>query len=190
MISGLPSSLSANGFPSLFKRFIGTAPLSDSSETCTWVVRPKPFPTGLSCGSLQAPPRSPGSRVWSFQTCVGSTTTQDQPGTCVDAPVRMAFRFDDSVGVPIAIFRSSIPSPSVPLFTLQRWLHSARCKTRGRVVRYSFLVRLLHPLSHAGLSRRTVNYFFGLTTTISPDRVLIVADQYPPLIGRVMRMSR
>jgi len=52
----------------------------------------------------------------------------------------MAFRFDDSVGVPIAIFRSSIPSPSVPLFTLQRWLRSARCKTRGRVVRYSFLV--------------------------------------------------
>jgi hypothetical protein len=34
-------------------------------------------------------------------------------------------------------------------------------KTRGRVVRYSLLVRLLHPLLHAGLSRRTVNYFFG-----------------------------
>jgi hypothetical protein len=126
-----------------------------------WAVRLSPSPTGLSCGSLQAPPRSPGSRAWSFQTCVGSTTTQDRPGTCVSAPVRIAFRFDDSVGVPIAIFRSSIPSPSVPVFTLQRWLHSARCKTRGRVVRYTFLVRLLHPLLHAGLSRRTVNYFFG-----------------------------
>ena len=28
-------------------------------------------------------------------------------------------------------------------------------KTRGRVVRYSFHVRLLHPLLHAGLARRT-----------------------------------
>lgn len=122
-------------------------------------MRLLPSPTGLSCGSLQAPPRSPGSRAWSFQTCVGSTTTQDRPGTRDCAPVRIAFRFDDSVGIPIAIFRSSIPSPSIPLFTLRRTLHSARRKTRGRVVRYSFLVRLLHPLLHAGLSRRTVNYF-------------------------------
>src|SRR5439155_19940111 len=29
------------------------------------------------------------------------------------------------------------------------------CKTRGRSDRYSFLVRLFHPLLHAGLSRRT-----------------------------------
>src|SRR4030081_3134208 len=30
-------------------------------------------------GSLQAPPRSPGSRAWSFQTCIGSATTQGRP---------------------------------------------------------------------------------------------------------------
>jgi hypothetical protein len=94
----------------------------------------------------------------------------------------MAFRFDDSVGVPIAIFRSSIPSPSVALFTLQRWLHNVRCKTRGRVVRYSFLVRLLHPLLHTGLSRRTVNYFFGWTTIISPGRVASIKDVTEELI--------
>jgi HTH-like domain len=40
-----------------------------------------------------------------------SRITRERPGTCVGAPVRMAFRFDDSVGVPIAIFRSSIPQP-------------------------------------------------------------------------------
>ena len=124
-----------------------------------WAVRLSPSPTGLSCGSFQAPPRSPGSRAWSFQTCVGSTTTQDWPGTRAIVPDHVAFRFDDSVGVPIAIFRSSIPSPSVPLFTLQWWLHSAHCKTRGRVDRYSFLVRISHPLLHAGLSRRTVKLF-------------------------------
>ena len=78
------------------------------------------------------------------------------------APCRAAFRFDDSVGVPIAVFRSSIPSPSVPLFTLHHAPRDALRKTRGRVDRYSLLVRLLHPLLHAGLSRRTVNYFYAV----------------------------
>ena len=68
----------------------------------------------------------------------------------------MAFRDLDSVGVLIASFRSSIPSPPIPLFTLRTALRDALRKTRGRVVRYSFLVGLLHSLLHAGLSRRTV----------------------------------
>jgi hypothetical protein len=38
------------------------------------------------------------------------------------------------------------------------------------VDRYSFLVRLFHPQLHAGLPRRTVNYFFWSTTIISPDQ--------------------
>src|ERR1700692_2781949 len=59
------------------------------------------------------------------------------------------------VGVLIASFRSSITQPTYPLFMLRLAPHGARRKTRGRVVRYSFLVRLFHPLLHAGLSRRT-----------------------------------
>ena len=43
----------------------------------------------------------------------------------------------------------------MPLFTLHCALHGAQRKIRGRVDRYSFLVRLFHPLLHAGLSRRT-----------------------------------
>src|ERR1035437_7140901 len=74
-------------------------------------------------------------------------------------PVMLPSSVADCVGALIANFRSSIPSPSVPLFTLHRTLHSVRCKTRGRVDRYSFLVRLFHPLSHAGLSRRTTTFF-------------------------------
>ncbi|HTF68996.1 MAG TPA: hypothetical protein VK638_40585, partial [Edaphobacter sp.] len=51
-----------------------------------------------------------------------------------------------------------------PLFTLRTAPHGALRKTRGRVVRYSFLVGLFHSLLHAGLSRRTalpvlLNYF-------------------------------
>ena len=102
---------------------------------------------------------------------MGPTTTQDRPGARDIAPDHVAFRFDDSVSVPIAIFRSSIPSPTVPLFTLRQAPRDAWCKTRGRVVRYSLLVRLFHPLLHTGLSRRSVNYFFALATIISPCRV-------------------
>src|ERR1019366_362418 len=65
-------------------------------------------------------------------------------------PVMLPSAVADCVGALIANFRSSIPSPSVPLFTLHRTLHSVQRKTRGRVDRYSFLVRLFHPLSHAG----------------------------------------
>src|SRR5664280_244198 len=61
----------------------------------------------------------------------------------------------DCVGVLIASFRSSIPSPPSPLFTLRCAPRDAQRKTRGRVDRYSFLVGILPPLLHAGLARRT-----------------------------------
>src|ERR1700751_4990720 len=47
------------------------------------------------------------------------------------------------------------PTPPIPLFTLRCAPRDAKRKTRGQVDRYSFLVRLFHPLLHAGLSRRT-----------------------------------
>ena len=160
LISGLPSSLSAGGFPLCS---------NDSSVLfrCPTPRRRARGPYG-SClhppacreGSLQAPPRSPGSRAWSFQTCMGSATTQGRPATRAGAAGHVAFRGGDSVGTLIANFRSSIPSPSFPLFTLHWTLHSAQCKTRGRADRYSFLVRLFHPLLHTGSSRRTVTAIF------------------------------
>src|ERR1700741_4996347 len=70
-------------------------------------------------------------------------------------PRHVAFHQIKSVGALIASFRSSIPSPPVPLFTLRRAPRDTQHKTRGRVVRYSFLVGLFHSLLHAGLSRRT-----------------------------------
>src|SRR5277367_6475124 len=87
----------------------------------------------------------------------GPTTTQDRAGTCDVAPAHVAFRQCKSVSVLIASFRSSIPSPPVPLFTLRRTPRDVQRKTRGRVVRYSFLVGLFHSLLHAGLSRRTAS---------------------------------
>jgi len=66
----------------------------------------------------------------------------------------VAFRLSDSVGTLIARFRSSIPSPPIPLFTLRWTPRGVPRKTRGRVDRYSFLVGIFHPLLPAGLSRR------------------------------------
>ena len=43
-----------------------------------------------------------------------------------------------------------------PLSTLPCVPRDTQRKTRGRADRYSFLVRLFHPLLHAGLARRTV----------------------------------
>jgi hypothetical protein len=48
----------------------------------------------------------------------------------------------------------------MPLFTLRRAPHDAQRKTQGRAGRYPFLVRIFHPLLHAGLSRRT-DFQFG-----------------------------
>jgi len=67
----------------------------------------------------------------------------------------VVFRLLESVDILIACFRSSIPSPPVPLFTLRRAPRDTLRKTRGRAVRYSFLVGIFHSLLHAGLSRRT-----------------------------------
>ena len=93
----------------------------------------------------------------------------------------MAFRDLDSVGVLIASFRSSIPSPPIPLFTLRTAPRDALRKTRGRVVRYSFLVGLLHSLLHAGLPRRTE------MATIRPSDEKSV--QHDPFEGGRARVS-
>jgi len=59
------------------------------------------------------------------------------------------------VGVLIGSFRSSVPSPPMPLFMLRGTPHDMPRKTRGRADRYSLLVKLFHLLLPIGLSRRT-----------------------------------
>ena len=59
------------------------------------------------------------------------------------------------VGVRVVSFRSSIAHPTyTPIYAS---LSSSRYqrKTRGRADRWSFLVRILHSLLHASLTRRT-----------------------------------
>jgi len=58
------------------------------------------------------------------------------------------------------LFGALLPTPPIPLFTLRRVPRGTQRKTRGRADRYSLLVRILHSLLHAGLSRRTVMEMF------------------------------
>src|SRR5712692_3314209 len=63
----------------------------------------------------------------------------------------------NEVGVLIyGLFAAQSPRPPMPLSTLQETSHDVPCKTRGQDgFATSFPVRLLHPLQHAGLSRRS-----------------------------------
>ena len=129
-------------------------PLSDSSGAYTRVLRPEPSPADLL---LLLAGASEVSR-FSCMKLPDVSGIFDYAGLTRDSryrPCHVAFHQVKSVGALIASFRSSIPSPPVPLFTLRRAPRSAQRKTRGRVVRYSFLVGLFHSLLHAGLSRRT-----------------------------------
>jgi hypothetical protein len=54
------------------------------------------------------------------------------------------------------LFGAPYPPHLFPCCPLRRAPRDAQRKTRGRVDRLSFLVRLLPPLLHAGLARRTV----------------------------------
>src|SRR6202162_5050834 len=63
----------------------------------------------------------------------------------------------NEVGILIyGLFAAQWPRPPMPLSTLQETPHDVPRKTRGQDgFATSFPVGLLHPLQHAGLSRRT-----------------------------------
>jgi len=69
------------------------------------------------------------------------------------------------VGVRVVSFRSSIAHPAYTPVYASLCPSRYQRKTRGRVDRYSFLVRILHSLLHTGLSRRT-NIAITLTTPV------------------------
>src|SRR3981081_4773449 len=62
----------------------------------------------------------------------------------------------NGVGILIyGLFAAQSPRPPMPLSTLQETPHDVPCKTQGQDgFATSFPVGLLHPLQHAGLSRR------------------------------------
>src|SRR5260370_310856 len=99
---------------------------------------------------------SPVSRSRSFQTSSGFKDSAGLLGGWLSRPASSSFPPPLKCRRPdFLFFDAQSPSPPVPLFTLRRLPRGSQRKTRGRVVRYSFLVRLFHSLLHAGLSRRS-----------------------------------
>ena len=81
--------------------------------------------------------------------------SERRTGTRAIAPVHVAFRALQRRRRPDCIFSELNTHPAYPLSTL-RWVpRGSSARLEAKVDRYSFLVRLFHPLLHAGLPRRT-----------------------------------
>src|SRR2546430_14052953 len=156
-VCALPSPASAEGWPSLFGWFTGTTAQSDFSSTCMSAVRLGAFadrPRSSDHGALEI------SRfscmlflsVRGFLEYAGPSVNSRLAWLpCCLPPTR------NEVGILIyRLFAAQSPRPPMPLSTLQETPRDVPSKTRGQDgFATSFPVGLLHPLQHAGLSRRS-----------------------------------
>src|SRR5216684_3421455 len=157
-VCALPSPASAEGCcPSLFGWFTGTTAQSDFSCTFMSAVRFMAFADRSWSVDQDVQEISRFScmlflSVRGFLDYAGPTVHSRLAWLpCCLPPTR------NEVGVLIyGLFAAQSPRPPMPLSTLQETSHDVPCKTRGQDgFATSFPVGLLHPLQHAGLSRRT-----------------------------------
>src|SRR6266699_3503986 len=196
LVCVLPSPASAESRPSLFGWFTGTTAQSDFSSTCMSAVRLVAFadrPCSSDQGVLEI------SRfscmlflsVRGFLDYAGPTVHSRLAWLpCCLPPTR------NEVGILIyGLFAAQSPRPPMPLSTLQATPRDVPSKTRGQDgFATSFPVGLLHPLQHAGLSRRspvsrhpTVDSFADFaprlrshcTTSDAPLRLAASRGEYP-----------
>ncbi len=151
----LPSPASAEGFPSLFGRFIGTTAQSDSSGAYMSAVRLSAF-SDRSRSDRDTPEVSRFScmlflDVLRFLRYAGP----DAPSRS-SADAHFAFPFRKQGRHPETDF-SKLNSPARRCLCLhfERRLATPSAGLEVKVVRYSFLVGLFYSQQHAGLSRRS-----------------------------------
>src|SRR5258708_526402 len=157
LVCALPSPASAEGCPPLFGWFTGITTQSDFSGTYMSAVRFVAFadrPGSSDQGALEI------SRfscmlflsVRGFSDYAGPNSHSRLARLPYCLPPTL-----NGVGILIyGLFAAQWPRPPVPLSTLQETPHDVPCKTRGQDgFATSFPVGLLHPLQHAGLTRRT-----------------------------------
>jgi hypothetical protein len=135
LVSGLPSPLSADGLPSLFEPFIGTTPLSDSSETCVrvlWLVAFSRRPVATA-----APGVSEVSRFSCMKFLSVSGVYDAEPDGCsrFRSPPCCAFRIHAQRRHSEEYFRSSIPSPPIPCLRFAVGLTTNDAKLGARMDR-------------------------------------------------------
>ena len=99
--------------------------------------------------------RSLGSRACSFSTC---SWLLDYAGSVVNIAFSLTSvspsRWEHSVGIQIAFFEARFPARRCLCLCFTRLLTLPSARLEVKMVRYSFLVGLLPPRLHAGLSRR------------------------------------
>jgi hypothetical protein len=103
--------------------------------------------------------RSPGSRACCFSACAASRTMQDRTTTREQCGCRVASLLfgTQSASRSIGFSKAQSPRPtgtSGLRFTRHLTMSHARLEARMEPL-FSFPVGLLHPIQHAGLSRRT-----------------------------------
>jgi hypothetical protein len=165
LVCALPSPASAQACASLFGRFTGITAQSDFSCTFMSAVRFMAF-ADRSCSFEQDVQEI--SRfscmlflsVRGFLDYAGPTATRADVAAVLPSSISERSRHPDP-----SAFRSSIARPtgtSGLRFRGQLTLPPARLEARMETL-FSFPVGLLHPLQHAGLSRRTPDCRPGLS---------------------------
>ena len=122
---------------------------------------------------------SPGSRAWSFPTCLGSLTPRVHRSLAPVAALDVAFPVSrHGVGTPnVVISGLHILPACTPVNASPTSLTTDRRMTRGPNGSLLLSCGLFHPLFHAGLSRRIFDHF------IRPLEHLR-ANLYPDSVGR------
>ena len=158
LVCALPSPASADACASLFHRFTGTTAQSDFSCTFTSAFRFMAF-TDRSCSFEQDVQEISRFSCMLFLSVRGfsdyagpNSHSRNNVAAVLPSSISEGSRHPDP-----SAFRSSIARPtgtSGLRFRGQLTLPPARLEARMESL-FSFPVGLLHPLQHAGLSRRT-----------------------------------
>ena len=159
LVNGLPSTTSAGGFPLLFGCFAGITPLYDSPPPCMWVLSLIAFSHRPAISRLRAATGSPGSRAWSFYTCLGSTT----PPGCDALAWRTPHR-----GLP------ELLTPSAP------GLRISELNTLPAYAPVNASSAALRPPSHDSDSRWIATPFLTTLSFVTPCRFYPGANQKYP----------
>src|ERR1700746_3526851 len=131
-------------------------PLSDSSQTCTRAVRPEPSPAVLRLTFAAGVSEVSRFSCMKFLGVPGAFDYAGPTRARAIAIVRVAFRTCSLRRRPGCIFSQlNLPPRLFPCLRFAVHLAMPNAKLGAKVDRYSFFVRLLPPLLHTGLARRT-----------------------------------
>src|SRR6266576_2979490 len=139
----------------LFGCFVGTTPLFDSSLACLhglcfWL----PVPIRWAGWPPDASEVSRFSRVQFSDVLMALGLRRACVELALASPTVWPSRSEHTVGAQYAFFVARFPARRCLCLCFTRYLTAPSARLEVKMVRYSFLVGLFHPLLHAGLSRR------------------------------------